>query len=371
MSVIQVFWMTVVVLEKYMSLENQVAALVNSTTALQNTVAAEVAKTRAENADFQAGIATRVSTQTMVAVRGSVAHSAFTPFSFENTSKIGSEASRRYSFMNMRQGESGGGNWNAFALYSYKHETSTSLAPISIAIPLIIFDNNSFSIGGNQPSPMASDSFAIGNQALTASLQFTNAVGIGSSANVTGNNQLQLGNPAMAVYSHNAIQLRSDRRDKTDITPTELGLDFIKALEPVDFRWDTRDSYRVAAPIPPIPISEEASEIEKENYDSAIAAYNSEIVAWKEANKTDALKPDGSKKRSRIHHGLIAQDVEALIKLTGKDFGGFQDHKRSDGQDVLSIGYTELIAPIIKALQELAKENEELRGRITTLEARK
>ena len=40
----------------------------------------------------------------------------------------------------------------------------------------------------------------------------------------------------------------------------------------------------------------------------------------------------------------------------GIDFGGFQDHKVKGGDDVLSIGYEELIAPLIKAVQELSAE---------------
>ena len=35
------------------------------------------------------------------------------------------------------------------------------------------------------------------------------------------------------------------------------------------------------------------------------------------------------------------------------DFGGYQDHKVAGGEDVLSIGYDELIGPLIKALQEV------------------
>jgi hypothetical protein len=61
----------------------------------------------------------------------------------------------------------------------------------------------------------------------------------------------------------------------------------------------------------------------------------------------------------------------------GIDFGGFQDHKISGGDDVLSIGYEELIAPIIKSIQELLKLNEEkadliklLEEKISSLESR-
>ncbi|RME17532.1 MAG: hypothetical protein D6801_03250, partial [Alphaproteobacteria bacterium] len=55
--------------------------------------------------------------------------------------------------------------------------------------------------------------------------------------------------------------------------------------------------------------------------------------------------------------GLIAQEVAQVLAETGLDFGGFQDHNYSgNGEDVLTIGYTELIAPLIRAVQELAEE---------------
>ena len=37
----------------------------------------------------------------------------------------------------------------------------------------------------------------------------------------------------------------------------------------------------------------------------------------------------------------------------GVDFGGFHNHAIKGGDDVYSIGYTELIAPLIKSVQEL------------------
>ena len=46
----------------------------------------------------------------------------------------------------------------------------------------------------------------------------------------------------------------------------------------------------------------------------------------------------------------------------GVDFGGYQDHSINGGQDVMSIGYGELIAPMIKAIQELKAEIEILKA---------
>jgi polyhydroxyalkanoate synthesis regulator phasin len=77
---------------------------------------------------------------------------------------------------------------------------------------------------------------------------------------------------------------------------------------------------------------------------------------------------DGSKTRSRYHHGLIAQEVKQVMDSNSVDFGGYQDHTVKGGQEQLSIAYTELIGPMIKAIQELKTEVDTLKQRITTIE---
>jgi hypothetical protein len=157
-----------------------------------------------------------------------------------------------------------------------------------------------------------------------------NSTAIGYNSAVSGDAQLQLGNSGTTTYAYGAVQNRSDMRDKADIQPTALGLDFINKLKPVDFKWDYRQDY---------------------------------IQRDEEGNVT-YLPKDGSKKRARFHHGLIAQDVKEVIEQTGVDFGGFQDHAVNGGNDVLSIGYEELIAPLIKAVQELTARVKELEGAV-------
>jgi len=43
-----------------------------------------------------------------------------------------------------------------------------------------------------------------------------------------------------------------------------------------------------------------------------------------------------------------------------QDFGGFQDHSINGGKDVLSLGYEEFIAPMVRAIQELSAKIVEL-----------
>jgi hypothetical protein len=198
---------------------------------------------------------------------------------------------------------------------------------------------------------------------------YENTTGLGYQSSVTGSNQVQLGNSVTTTYVYNTVQSRSDVRDKADIRDTTLGLEFIDSLRPVDFKWDMREDYRPAIPdivVKPLELSDDATDEEKNKYAEQLVAYEEFIEAknqWVEESRLSNITHDGSKKRSRYHHGLIAQEVKAVLDQQGIDFGGFQDHSLKDGDDVLSIGYVELIAPMIKAIQQLKDRIEELENK--------
>jgi hypothetical protein len=179
---------------------------------------------------------------------------------------------------------------------------------------------------------------------------YDNTTCLGSNSDVTGNSQVQLGDSTTTTYVYGTVQNRSDLRDKADVRDTVLGLGFINSLRPVDYKWDIREDYKSDMPVKPELSTEATDEEIKANDD----AYKAVVAAYIEANKLSNLNHDGSKKRSRYHHGFIAQEVKQLIETTGIDFGGFQDHAASGGEDVMSIGYDELITPLIKAVQELS-----------------
>ena len=154
---------------------------------------------------------------------------------------------------------------------------------------------------------------------------------LGYGAVAQGNNEVILGRSGTTVHGFSAYNNRSDARDKADIRDTILGLDFIKAIRPVDFRWDWREAY----------------------YDR-----DPDTNEWKQ------YPIDGSRKRNRYHHGVIAQEVKEVLDEMGIDFGGYVDHKVTGGNDVLSMGYTEFIGPMIKSIQELSAENAALKARL-------
>lgn len=152
----------------------------------------------------------------------------------------------------------------------------------------------------------------------------TNSTGVGSRSRVSGSNQVQLGDNATTPYAYAALQIRSDERDKADIEPTALGLDFIERIEPVQYRWDMRDDY-----VDDVPEDQRAE-------------------WWSNPVK------DGSKKRKRMQQGVIAQQVRDVCAAMGVDFSGLQDHAINGGNDVLTVGYEHFVPPLIRSLQEVS-----------------
>lgn len=249
---------------------------------------------------------------------------------------------------------------NAAASYFWEGSNNVSFGNYSLPAVTNGFENTAFgsyalnavnvgfkntAIGKDALKALTTGTFntAIGMQALyynqdgTTNTTFTNCAGVGFDARVSGSNQVQLGNSSTTTYAYGAVQARSDSRDKADVQDTVLGLDFINAIRPVDYKWDMRDDYF------------------------------EEVVETDEAgNSYNVLKPipkDGSKKRHRFHHGVIAQEVKSTCEALGVDFGGYQDHLLSGGNDVKSIGYEEFIAPLIKAVQELSARVKELESK--------
>ncbi|MGI5849666.1 MAG: tail fiber domain-containing protein [Christensenellales bacterium] len=168
---------------------------------------------------------------------------------------------------------------------------------------------------------------ALGFLALDETMFYQNSTGLGANSDVSGSNQVQLGDSATTVYAFGAVQARSDLRDKANVEDTALGLEFIMALRPRQFRWDYREDYE------------------------------------KEAAK------DGSKKRIRLHQGFVAQEVKQTMDALNTDFGGYQDHSIKGGKDVLSLGYAEFIAPLVKAIQQQQAMIERLQQQLKAAEA--
>lgn len=185
------------------------------------------------------------------------------------------------------------------------------------------------------------------NQSGVAMDGFDNVTGVGADSRVSGSNQVQLGDSGTTTYVYGTVQNRSDSRDKTDVRDTQLGIDFIMGLRPVDGRWDMRDDYL------------EEYQIQVGIDDNAEPVFET---------RSRQLPKDGSKARTRFHHWFIAQEVKELCDKLGVDFGGYQDHSLNGGCDVKTLGYDEFIPPTVKAVQQCWSRLDELENRLSALE---
>jgi hypothetical protein len=114
-----------------------------------------------------------------------------------------------------------------------------------------------------------------------------------------------------AVWSATGTIQTSDIRQKTDIKPCDLGLDFILGLNPVKYRWVTG------------------------------------------GNETGEPRPG-----RRTHYGLLAQEVQAVLGV--QDFAGHILADPADPASEQGLRYDSFIAPLIAAVQELVARIKEL-----------
>lgn len=177
-------------------------------------------------------------------------------------------------------------------------------------------DNTAIGTVSLQQNTTGNYNTAIGSQAGYNNTTYNNTTSLGYNAQVTGDNQVQLGNSSTSVYAYSSVNVRSDKRDKKDIENTDLGLDFIKKLRPVKYKWNFRN---------------------------------------------------GEYEGKRYHQGLIAQEVKKVLDDMKTDFAGYQDHKVNGGEDVLSLAYGEFIAPLIKAIQEQQVMIDDLKKQVEKL----
>jgi len=128
-----------------------------------------------------------------------------------------------------------------------------------------------------------------------------------------------------------SLTTTSDARLKTDVVTCDLGLSFIQSLRPVSYRWIIGDTILMPPEDPEDP---------------------------------SALPISVARPGVRRHYGLIAQELRDA--LDGKDFAGYCYDPEADEY---GIRYGELIAPLIKAVQELAGQVEALTARVEALES--
>lgn len=133
------------------------------------------------------------------------------------------------------------------------------------------------------------------------------------------------------IFSQNAVTVASDRRNKTEVETSTLGLDFVRSLRPVSYRQ--------------------------------IVGSNRVEVLDDEARTHVVTAVPGR----RRHYGFLAQEVQAALAARGLDgasFAGWCIADPDNPESAQALRYEQFIAPLVKAVQELAAEVAELRARV-------
>ena len=150
-----------------------------------------------------------------------------------------------------------------------------------------------------------------------------NAGGVSSPSGTvnSGSNIVCLGNDQIAnLYCQDTSISSSDSRDKSDITNFTPGLAWIKAMRPVTYKWDKRSWY----------LGEDETDI-------------------------TAVTRDGSKKKSKVNIGFVAQEVLAVEQANGfaSDADSMLTVDLTPDGNRYGLKYERLVPVLVNAIKEL------------------
>jgi hypothetical protein len=146
----------------------------------------------------------------------------------------------------------------------------------------------------------------------------------------------------LTVYAHNGTIQTSDMRLKTNISTSDLGLDFINSLNPTKFT----KIYKIAIPV----FDENNQPIADENGNRVIDKYKT-IYG------------------ERYHYGLLAQEVKSSLDKfgIGDTFAGWTLDDPNDPESRQGLSYEQFISPIIKAIKEMSTKINNLQSQLDSL----
>jgi hypothetical protein len=239
-------------------------------------------------------------------------NSAFGSWALNNsTSTYGNSAFGTSSLM---ANVTGNGN-SAFGHQSLRLNTGSSNSAFGMTALFsntIGYSNSSFGYCSIY-STTGNNNTAVGDSAGSSLTTGSNNTIVGSNAQVpsaTSSNQVRIGNTAVTYAGIQvAWTITSDRRWKSNITGSDLGLEFVSKLRPVSY-----------------------------------------------TRKNDS--------KNRSEYGFIAQDIEEVLNEAGVKNAGMLT---VDDHGMYELRYNDLLAPMVKAIQELKAENDALKNQVLTL----
>lgn len=215
------------------------------------------------------------------------------------------------------------GNYNLALGYSAAHSNTTGTANVAVGSQTLLNNNT-----GSYNTAVGKNA----NSSILLPINLDNTTAIGYSANTTSSNTIRIGNIYVTqIAGQVSWTAASDGRIKTNVQENVPGLDFIRKLRPVTYRFNTKAQNEIQG------IKEETADYPGKNDIENIT-----------------------------QTGFIAQEVEAAAAQSGFDFSGVS--KPANEKDIYGLRYADFVVPIVKAVQEQQETIENLQQQYLKLQ---
>jgi hypothetical protein len=201
-------------------------------------------------------------------------------------------------------------------------------------------------IGGFALHINATGSFntALGALSGVSDENLDHATAVGAQAIVNASNKMQLGSSTTVLATTGGITIVSDGRFKDDVNQEDVpGLAFINQLRPVTYTMNYK------------------------RFDDFLRkGQKKDNAKLKLATEDELYQKTLLAKSQNKEVGFIAQEVDKL--RTEKNFVFNGVYTPQNDQDNYALDYSRFVVPLVKAVQELSKENDEYKEKIDDLQ---
>ncbi len=219
-----------------------------------------------------------------------------------------------------------------------------------------------FSLASNETG---SNNTALGSYADVTAGDLNNATAIGSGTMVDASNKVQVGNTDVtSIGGQVGWTSFSDERVKDNIKENVPGLEFIKALRPVTYHFSIAKENELLG-VKEKMLTDIAMPQLKGIKIPGMNSMQMQAVKDMAGNRIKDITGEHKYEIEKIQFtGFLAQDVEKAAENIGYDFSGIDKSGK-----LMGLRYGDFVVPLVKAVQELSKQNEDLQKQIAELKA--
>lgn len=259
---------------------------------------------------------------------------------FNNTSSIGNTATGLWALYNTTNSIDNTANGIQALYHNISGGNNTACGGGALITNTTGFSNSGFGFQSLFTNSTGSDNTALGNSADVSADGFVYATAIGDLAIANASYKVVVGPniSGMVIGGYAPWSNLSDGRFKENVKEDVPGLKFINKLRPVTYTVNTK------------------------KLDEHVMQNMPDSIRMKRMQKPEVY----SKAATKIQTGFVAQEVEKTAKELGYNFDGVNAPKNPT--DNYSIAYSQFVVPLVKAVQELSKLNDDKDAKIDNLQ---